>query len=112
MRVASEINCLKPCAVIRESIWAPLGLVISFDHHDDDLALKLPKITVNCDFEKSTLLSISSKPERKDSNYILLWLGDLYITATHPFLFCFVSSQTRHSCKDVISIKRTAKDSL
>ena len=26
---------------------------MSFDHHDDDLALKLPKITVNYDFEKS-----------------------------------------------------------
>ena len=62
-------------------------LVMSFDHHVDDLALKSPKTTVNWDFEKSTLLSMSSKPERKDPNSILLWLGDLYITATYPFLF-------------------------
>ena len=62
---------------------------MSFDHHLDDLTLKSPKITVNCDFEKSTLLlSISSKPERKDSNSILFWLVDLYVTATYPFLFC------------------------
>ena len=30
----------------------------------------------------------------------------------YPFLFCIVSSQTRHSSKDVISTKNTAKDSL
>ena len=80
-----------------------------FDHHVDDLVLKSPKITVNWDFEKSTLLSISSKPKRKDSNSILLWLGDLYITATYPFLFCIFTSQTRNSVKDVMSTKRTAK---
>ena len=87
-------------------------LVMSFDHHVDDLALKSPKITVNWDFEKSTLLSMSSKPERKDSNSILIWLGDLYITATYPFLCCIVTSQTKHSGKCVMSTKRTAKDSL
>ena len=57
-----------------------------FDHHVNDLALKSPKITVNWNFDKSKLLSISSKPERKDPNLILIWLGDLYITATYPFL--------------------------
>ena len=31
---------------------------MSFDHHDDDLALKSPKITVNYDFEKSTTTRI------------------------------------------------------
>ena len=60
-------------------------------NHDIDLAWKLPKITVNCDFEKSMLLSISSKPERKDSDSILLLLGDLYITATYHFLSCIVT---------------------
>ena len=58
---------------------------MSFDHHVYDLALKPPKITVNWDFEKITPLSIPSKPERKDSNSVLLWLGDPYITATYPF---------------------------
>ena len=82
---------------------------MSFDQHDDDPALKSPKITVNCGFEKSTLLSISSKPERKDSNSILLWLGDLYITAAYPFLFCVVATQTKYSGKDVMSSKHTAR---
>ena len=85
---------------------------MSFNHHVDYLDFKSPKITVNWDFEKSMLLSISSEPERKDSNSILLWLEDLYITATYPFLFCIITSQTRHSGKDVMSTKHTAKDSL
>ena len=70
------------------------------------------KITVNCDFEKSMQLSVSSKTERKDSNSILLWLGELYITATYPFLFCIVTSQTRHSGKNLMPTKSTAKDAL
>ena len=93
-----------------------------FDHHVDDLALKSPKITVNCDFEKRALLSISSKQERIQIQFcklcfimiekkILLWLGDLHITATYPFLFCIVTSQTRYLGKDVMSTKHTAKDS-
>ena len=68
MRVASKINYLKPCLVFREPIRMPLVLVMSFDHHVDDLALNSPKITVNCDFEKIALISISSIQERKDSN--------------------------------------------
>ena len=57
--IASEINCLKPCVVVKESIMVPLILVMSFDHHVDDLALKSTKITVHWDFEKSMLLSMS-----------------------------------------------------
>ena len=89
----------------------PLGLVMSFGHHVDDLALKSAKITVNWDFKKSILLSISSEPERKDSNLILLWQGDLCITGTYLFLFCIFTSKTRHSGKDVMSTKHTPKDS-
>ena len=58
------------------------------------------------------LLNISSKPERKDSNSILLWQRYLYITATYLFLFYIVTSQTRHLDKDVMSTNGTAKDSL
>ena len=50
----------------------PLGLVMSSDHYAHELALKSPKIIENCDFEKRTLLSISSMPERKDSNSTML----------------------------------------
>ena len=60
--MSSIRNCLKPCVVVRELIRVLLGLVMSFEYHFDDLALKSPKITVNCDFEKSMLLSIPSKP--------------------------------------------------
>ena len=90
----------------------PLGLVLSFDHHVDNLALKSLKRKLNYDFEKSMLLSVSSKPERKDSNSILLWLGDLYITGKYQFLFSIITSQIRHPGKDMMSTKRTAKDSL
>ena len=85
---------------------------MSIDDHVDNLALKSTKITVNSNFQKSTLLGISSKPERKDSNLILLWLGDLYITATYHLLFCVGISQTRHSGRDMISTKCIAKDAL
>ena len=47
---------------------------MSFYHHVDDLALKSPKITVIWDFEKSMLLSISSKPEKKDSDIIFCFI--------------------------------------
>ena len=80
IRAVSKINCLKPCVIVRESISISLRLVMSFNHHVDNLALKSAIITVNRDFETSTLLSISSKPKMKDSKQILLWLGDLYIT--------------------------------
>ena len=69
---------------------------MSSDHHSSDLALKSPKMIVNWDFEQIILLSKSSKPDKKDSNSEVLWLGDLYTTATYPFLFCIVTSQTRH----------------
>ena len=72
---------------------------MSFDNHDDDLALKSPKIAVNYDFEKSTTTRIQ----------IQYCFG---ITATYPFLFCTVTSQTIHSSKDVIPTNRTATDSL
>ena len=32
----------------------------------------------------------------------MVWLGDLYTTATYPFLFCIATSQTRHLVKDVM----------
>ena len=54
---------------------------------------------VNWDFEQSELLSRSSKPDKKDSNSEVLWLGDLYTTATYPFLSCIVTSQTRLQLK-------------
>ena len=68
---------------------------MSLDHHAGDLELRQPKTTMNWDFEQSTLPNKSSKPDKKDSNSEVLWLGDLYATATYTFLFCIVTSQTR-----------------
>ena len=90
----------------------PCKVAMSSDHHSGDLALTSPKMIVNWDFEQSMLLSKSSKPEKKDSNSEVLWLGDLCTTPTYPFLFCIVTSQTRHSVKDVMFTTRTSKDSL
>ena len=89
--VGSEIICLKPCAVVKESICVPC--VMSSDHYAGDLALRSPTTTMNWDFEQRALLSKSSKSDKKDSNSEVLWLGDLYTTATNPFLFCIVTSQ-------------------
>ena len=63
----------------------------SVHHHAGDLALRSPKTAVNWDFEQSALLSKSFKLDNKDSNSEVLWLGDLYTTATYPFLFCIVT---------------------
>ena len=68
---------------------------MSLDHHAGDLELRQPKTTMNWDFEQSTLPNKSSKPDKKDSNSEVLWLGDLYATARYTFLFCIVTSQTR-----------------
>ena len=64
--VGSEITCLKPRVVVKESICVPYKVVMSSDHHAGDLALRSPRTTVNWDFEQSTLLSKSSKPDKKD----------------------------------------------
>ena len=94
IREGSKIICLKPCIVVRESICMPCKVVMSSEHYAGDLALRSPKTAVNWDFEQSALLSNSSKPDKKDSNSEVCWLGDLYTTATYPFLFCNVTSQT------------------
>ena len=44
--VGSEIICLKPCIVVRESICVPCKVVMSSDHHAGDLALGSPKTTI------------------------------------------------------------------
>ena len=68
---------------------------MSLHHHVDDLALRPTP--------SNHIKSIQSQKE-------VLLLGDLYTTATHPFLFCIVTSQTRNSVKDVIFKTCTVKD--
>ena len=46
-----------------------------------------PKIVEKLAFDCINPLSMFPNSEMKSSNSLLLWLGELYITATHPFLF-------------------------
>ena len=108
VRVGSEIICLKTCNVVRETICVPCKVVMSLGHYAGDLALRSPKMTKNWDFEQSVLLSKSSKPDKKDSNSEVLWLGNPYTTAAYPFLFCIITSKTRDSVKDVMFTMCTA----
>ena len=105
----SGINCIKPCVVVRESICVTYKLAMSLDYHSVDLALKSPKIIVNWDFKQSMLLRKFSKPDKKDSNSEVLWLGDLCKTATYPFLLLLCNLQTWHSVKDVMFTTWTVK---
>ena len=89
----------------------PFKEAMSLDHHSGDLTLRSSQMMVNWDFEKSILQSRSSKPEEKDSNSEVLWLGNLYTTANH-FLFSVVTSQTRYSVKDGLFTRHTTKDSF
>ena len=108
--VVSKINCLKPCVVIRESIRLLLRLVMSFGHHVDDLALKSPKITVNCDFIRKLQYSKHIFKTRKEGfkfNTALARRPVYYSSIS--FLFCVVATQTKYSGKDVMSSKHTAR---
>ena len=44
---------------------------------------------VNWEFEQSVLLSKSSKPDKKDLDSEMLWLGDLYTAATYHFFYFY-----------------------
>ena len=52
-------------------------VVLSSFHQVEDLALKSSKIIVNKELDEAVLLKSSSKSDRKLSNSILSWLGDL-----------------------------------
>ena len=84
--LGSEVNCFTLCVVVRESACVSCKVAMSLDHHSGDLALRLPKMIL---------------PRIGD-------LGALYTTATYPLLFCFVTSETSFSAKDVMFTKRTA----
>lgn len=62
---------------------------MAFGFDVDALSLKSPKTTLNWEFEKSTLISMFSKPERK------------------YFSFYFATSKTMHLRKDVTFTKRS-----
>ena len=61
---------------------------MSSDHHAGDLVLRLPKTTLNWDFEQSALLSKSSKLDKKVQVQKCFDL-EIYTQQQHIF-FCFV----------------------
>ena len=80
--MGSDISWYNPYVVVRESIWDPSYDVISSDHHDRDLALKSPPITVKENLSILSWINNLSKLTKNSSNSLLDWVGDLYITAT------------------------------
>ena len=91
--MGSDINWWNPYVVVSESIWDPSNDVMSSDHHDWDLALKFPSITVKEDLSIFTLFNNLSKLTKSSSNSLLDWLGDLCITATELVVFWMFISQ-------------------
>ena len=77
--------------------------ITSPDHHDLDLALKSPNIIVkeglNC------LIWFRGLSELyKNSNLVIDWLGDQYVTITWPFWFWRVILETMHCAIKELSI--------
>ena len=91
--MGSDINWWNPYVVVSESIWDPSNDVMSSDHHDWDLALKFPSISVKEDLSIFTLFNNLSKLTKNSSNSLLDWLGDLCITATELVVFWMFISQ-------------------
>ena len=75
--VGSYISWSKLGNDVRASKCVPSVAVLSSFHQVEDLALKSPNIIVNKQLDEAVLLKSSSKSDRKLSNSILSWLGDL-----------------------------------
>ena len=75
--VGSDISWSKLCNDVSASKCVPSVVVLSSFHQVEDLALKSSKIIVNKESDEAVLLKSSSKSDRKLSNSILSWLGDL-----------------------------------
>ena len=75
--VGSDISWWKFSKDVSASKCVPSLFVLSSFHQDEDLALKLPRVMVNKELVEAVLLRSSSKSDRKFSNSVLSWLGDL-----------------------------------
>ena len=75
--VGSDISWWNLCKDVNASKCVLSAVVLSFFHQDEDLALQSPRITVNKELVEAVLLKSSSKSDRKFSNSVLSWLGDL-----------------------------------
>ena len=77
MCVGSDISWSNLCNDVSASKCVTSVVVLSSFHQVEDLALKSPKIIANKELDEAVLLKSSSKSDRKLSNSILSWLGDL-----------------------------------
>ena len=59
--------------------------------------LKSSSITVNDGLDLPTLFKDCPYCSWNSPNMSLIWLGDLYITAIYPLLFCTETSHSVHS---------------
>ena len=75
--VGSDISWWKLCKDASASKCVPFVVVLSSFHQDEDLALKSPRIMVNNELVEVILLRSLLKSDRKFSNLVLSWLGDL-----------------------------------
>ena len=82
--------------IMRASKCVPSVVVLSSFHEVEDLALKSPKIIVNKKLDEAVFLESSSESDRKLSNLILSWFGDLQTIPIYPPQFCKKTSQTIH----------------
>ena len=69
-------------------------IVMSFEHHVDDLALKSPKITANWDFEKKNTAEnvFKTRKERFKSNTALTRRPIHYSNISFLVLNCYLTN--------------------
>ena len=93
-----------------ESICVSLNVTMFFKYHAGCLTVRSSKMTVNCKFEQSDLLSKSSKPDRSNPDSLVFWIGDLNSTARHPsciasFLYAQTDIKLKFWCLQRVLLK-------
>ena len=72
---------------------------MSLDHHEEDLALKLPVITDKNGLHLFMSLKMFSKLDKNQSNLLSFWLGEQQITDTITFFLLYVISKSNASLR-------------
>ena len=92
--------------------FVPSEILMSSDHQEEDLTLKLPVIIDTVGLRVLMSLKSCSRFNKNDSNSRLFWLGEQQITDTIIFLLLSFISKTTTSFKYGKLITRTGSDSL
>ena len=99
-----DICWSKPYVEVKNSIWIPSLVVISWVHHVLNFTLKSPNTVKKVDPNCITSLRILSRLYWKLLNSVEVWLADIYKTAVQPFLLLMLIWQRRHSGKYEMAI--------